>query len=274
MKKYTYGQWLQVWYKTYKEPFITNYRTLYRYIELYIPDSIKKLSLNDNFDILAVQRAINAIKLSRTRVEIFDLYHGSLYKAYTLGIISKDLSLALIKPKHKRVLGEALTVKEVELFLQRIKGHRYEYYYLFLLFTGSRRSEALNVTLSDFNFINSEIHIKGTKTELSDRYVPLFPALNDYILDYLEKIYKGDPHKKLFPFSKRRVTEVFKEFMPLHKLHDLRHTFATRCLESGINIKVVQRWLGHSRLDTTASIYTHLEPEFVKSETKKFNLGV
>ena len=64
-----------------------------------------------------------------------------------------------------------------------------------------------------------------------------------------------------------------KKLCPTHKLHDLRHTFATHCLECGINLKIVQRWLGHARLDTTANIYTHLQPEFVKRESEKFNFN-
>ena len=267
----TYGDWLNNWYTVYKKPYIKNYKTLQRYIELYIPKSIKKLPLT-KFDVLAVQRCINSIPLSRTRVEIFDIFHGSLHMAYKVCVTEKDFSNFLIKPKHKRVVGSALSESELNDFLQKIKGHRYEYYFLFCLFTGSRRSEALTVTLSDIDFTDCLIHVKGTKTELSDRYVPLFPVLNAPLSRYIEKTHKT-PYDRLFPFSKRRVTEEFKKLCPTHKLHDLRHTFATHCLECGINLKIVQRWLGHARLDTTANIYTHLQPEFVKRESEKFNFN-
>lgn len=75
-----------------------------------------------------------------------------------------------------------------------------------------------------------------------------------------------------FRFSASRISKEFKKLCPNHKLHDLRHTFATRCLECEISMKVVQGWLGHSRLDTTASIYSHVLPEFAKNEAKKFKL--
>lgn len=161
----------------YGVPHYPHISSSYGIFELYIPKSIKKLPLT-KFDVLAVQRCINSIPLSRTRVEIFDIFHGSLHMAYKVCVTEKDFSNFLIKPKYKRVVGSALSERELNDFLQKIKGHRYKYYFLFCLFTGSRRSESLTVTLSDIDFTDSLIHVKETKTELSDRYVPLFPVLN------------------------------------------------------------------------------------------------
>lgn len=45
------------------------------------------------------------------------------------------------------------------------------------------------------------------------------------------------------------------------KFHGLRHAFATRALEEGANIKVIQTILGHARLETTANIYSHVSLE-------------
>ena len=53
----------------------------------------------------------------------------------------------------------------------------------------------------------------------------------------------------------------------------LRHTFATNCVERGVNIKVVQKWLGHKDLSTTEKIYTHISTAFEQAEAQKLNAG-
>ena len=44
--------------------------------------------------------------------------------------------------------------------------------------------------------------------------------------------------------------------------HTLRHTFATRCCEAGIPAKVCQKWLGHSTINMTLDVYTHVTKNF------------
>lgn len=196
--------------------------------------------------------------------------------AYKVGFIEKDLAPLLVKPKHVRKVGNALSDDELLEFLNAVKGHRYEKYYNFCLLTGTRRQEALNFTYNDILLDNDVIFIKGTKTDLSARYVPVFPELYN-VLGFKDKddfraFVKINGNVRPFRFSASRISKEFKKLCPNHKLHDLRHTFATRCLECEISMKVVQGWLGHSRLDTTASIYSHVLPEFAKNEAKKFKL--
>lgn len=52
-----------------------------------------------------------------------------------------------------------------------------------------------------------------------------------------------------------------KANVPHANLHSLRHTFATRGLENGIELKVMQELLGHSTITMTADIYSHVLPE-------------
>lgn len=137
----------------------------------------------------------------------------------------------LVKPKHNRNVGSALDRGELLNFLARIRGERLEAFYLFCLYTGYRRGEALSVKWCDVDFDENVIKVHGTKTATSDRVVPLLPPLRDV----LEKLNRKNA--LIFNHRAEFVTRKFKTYCPTHKLHDLRHTFATRCLECGINIK-------------------------------------
>lgn len=186
--------------------------------------------------------------------------------AYKFGLTRKDISNLLVKPKHERKKGSALTKEELIEFLEAIEKTRLKNFYLFCLYTGCRRSEALAVKWDDIDFVKKEIRIRGTKTITSDRIIPLFVECEKL----LQSIQRKD--EKVFYHYANRLTRDFKKYCPTHKLHDLRHTFATRCLECGINIRVVQKWLGHARLDTTANIYMHVHDDFILSEASKFKL--
>lgn len=189
----------------------------------------------DQLDVVALQRSINCVPYSRTRLDVYDLYHGALKTAYKLFLVPYDVSEALVKPKHVRKGGDALSEHEVILFLEAISGTRLETYYLFCLYTGCRRSEALNVKWGDVDFEKNLIYVHGTKTEKSERIVPLFLTLKDELLAY--------PHvdDKIFHHRADFVSKQFRKYCPNHKLHDLRHTYATSCLTSNVNIKVVQK---------------------------------
>lgn len=76
----------------------------------------------------------------------------------------------------------------------------------------------------------------------------------------------------LFSFNPDYVTKTFHKICIGHKLHDLRHTFATRAMECGISIPVVSKWLGHSNINTTARVYTHVLDDHQIQEAKKLKM--
>ncbi len=63
----------------------------------------------------------------------------------------------------------------------------------------------------------------------------------------------------------RDSLDQFEKF----SFHTFRHTFATRCIESGINPKVVQEYLGHATLQMTMDLYVHITDDAKHSEIKK-----
>jgi integrase len=65
---------------------------------------------------------------------------------------------------------------------------------------------------------------------------------------------------------------VFKKLCPNHHLHDLRHTYATRCAECGVAVNVCQQVLGHATADMTLNVYMHVLDEFKRKELEKFTL--
>lgn len=267
--------WLNDWVLVYKKPYIKSWKNIKNVIRLHIPENIKSLEL-DKLNAYILQKAINDVDSSRMRLETFDVIHGSLSMAYKIGFLDKDLSSLLVKPKHVRKVGNALSPDELSKFLIDISGHRYEKYYKFLLYTGARRQEALDFSFTDIILESDLLVLKGTKTANSFRTVPVFPEVYN-IFEFSSKeefktYLKKNVNVKPFRFSASRLSREFKILCPNHKLHDLRHTFATRCLECDISMKVVQGWLGHARLDTTASIYSHILPHFEKTEAQKFKL--
>lgn len=91
-------------------------------------------------------------------------------------------------------------------------------------------------------------------------------------IEYISNSIESDENGFYFGnLTESAVTHNFHKICPNHKLHDLRHTFATRCIENGISMKVIQRWLGHASFKTTADIYAEVQDRFNLEESAKIN---
>ena len=144
---------------------------------------------------------------------------------------------------------------------------------LFYLHTGVRRTEALSLEWQDIDEESGLILIKGTKTESSTRYIILTEDLKRILSEQRKKNEKERvTSNKVFPYSEQQTSKNFKLVCPNHHLHDLRHTFITRCAECGINPNVCQQLVGHSTADMTMNVYTHVLDEFKRKEALKFTL--
>ena len=84
--------------------------------------------------------------------------------------------------------------------------------------------------------------------------------------------YHQAPESIVFPFSAQQTSREFKKLCGGHHLHELRHTFITRCCESGVNPSVCQQLVGHSTGDMIMNVYMHVMDEFKRREAAKFTL--
>ena len=159
--------------------------------------------------------------------------------------------------------------------------------------------EILNVNKTVYRFRDPDaseskyhIEIGSPKTKSSNRSVPLLPNMIQMLKNRKENIMKERMTasvkyvdynlvfctQKGTPMHYADVVKYFREVIKQigvdldgMRIHSLRHTFATRCLENGIELRVVQELLGHSSISMTADLYTHVLPDKKKKSIMKLN---
>lgn len=216
---------------------------------------------------------------------------------------------AIIRPKSTRTdkQVDALTIEEQKLFVSQLKKSNDEYKDIFYiaLYSGMRISEILALKGEDINLKNKTINInktltkdkngktilgKTTKTYAGTREIPfldiLYPILINYTNSNFLFLHNGNfighntintHFKKICKDAGIRVTITKKKKKDKYvnlktskvNTHMLRHTFATRCIESGMSAVVLSKLLGHTDIETTLNTYTSVFNKFKEDELKK-----
>jgi integrase len=152
----------------------------------------------------------------------------------------------------------------------------------FLAYGGFRKSEAANVTWNDCDFTKGEIVIRGdpehgTKSGAARR-VPMIPEMTALLNDL--KAQRGAEEPAIPVMRVHECQNAMNRAaklvgMPRITHHDLRHLFATRCIESGVDIPTVSRWLGHKDGGALAmKVYGHLRDAHSYAMAQKVSFGV
>lgn len=233
----------------------------HRYVALIKAQKFDKpLNLYTSRDI---ENFLYSIPETRKRQIVQGFLNNLFNRALALSLIKTNPCTPVERPVHHKEQGKAFSFDEQKEFFEILMYHesltyRQKCYFIFVYLIGARRNEALGVKVEDVDFKNKVLSIHGTKTEGSDRQVPLTPLVEKLLLSL------GVSEGRYFDMSDKTVNTLFREKIwekrKGHKPHDLRHTFGTIqvCVEK-IDIKTVSLWLGHSTIDTTLSIYTHPE---------------
>jgi integrase len=151
----------------------------------------------------------------------------------------------------------------------------------FLSFTGCRVAEMKQSHWKDVDWDRNEITIhcvkrRATSNASLTRVIPLIPALRQ-LLERLRQKHQPKPDDRICRVSEcqgalTRACRIVGCARLTH--HSLRHLFATRCVESGIDIPTVARWLGHSDGGMLAlKIYGHLRREHSQNMAAKVTFG-
>lgn len=267
--RYTLFAWIDEWFETYRVPILKDHGyDLRNNINKHVKPNIENKLLNA-YTAHDIVKALGLVKSERMRQITRQIYNQAFREAVRAGYIERNPVDNVDNVKHTYINGHAMTVDEQTEFLRTVADDDYNALYCFYLLTGARPSEPLAVTWQDVGA--DTIRIAGTKTKLSDRFLPLSRELR-VLLDTMS--HDGE---RLFPYSYQTINKHFKSIV-LSKLtfkitlKDLRHTFATRCAESGVHMRTLQKWMGHSKLETTATYYTHILSEFERSEIERLDV--
>ena len=137
---------------------------------------------------------------------------------------------------------------------------------LFMIYTGFRVGEMLQLTAADIDFKNGII-TGGLKTEAGkNRQVPIHDKIMPFLLKWCEN---KVGNTKLIKLSYSKYRPFFDELMDNLQIenktpHSCRHTFATRMAQAGADVNALKNIIGHSNYSTTADIYTHMNVSDLK----------
>ena len=215
-----------------------------------------------------IEDFLYSVPQTRKRQLLQGVFNNMFKRAVALQLVKSNPCDAVEKMKHKQDQGKAFSFDEQEefftlLFQNDKLTYKQKCYFTFLYLTGARRTEGLTVRIEDVDFKNKVLRICGTKTEGSNRQIPLTKLVEKLLLSLNPK------RDTYFPFKETVVDQLFRKVWEKergHKTHDLRHTFGTiQICAAKVDVKTVSLWMGHSTIDTTVNIYTH--PEQLDSGT-------
>lgn len=144
------------------------------------------------------------------------------------------------------------------------------------LFTGMRRGEILGLTWNKIDLKHGFILLDATKN-WERREIPINETLRGVLqglnrrLDVDQVFYDNAKGTPLKDFRKRFQTALGKAKIKDFRFHDLRHTFASHLVMSGVDITTVSKLLGHKRLTMTLR-YSHLAPAHLAEGVKKLDI--
>ena len=302
-----YKLWLDEWLENYVKP-SAKQKTYIRYrqiINKHFSCDIGESELAELTPIL-LQRFITELLetgnartgngLSANSVNIIiTVIQNSLQTAYNLGFIDAEIGGKLKRPKTTEKQISCFTVAEQKQIEQAIlRGSKPKMKGVLLcLYTGLRIGELLALEWSDVDLTRGELSVTKTcfdgkdkngvfcritntpKTETSIRTIPipkqLIPILkgmkrtakNSYVISDSEKVLAVRSYQRSFERLLKKLDISHKGF------HALRHAFATRALEVGVDVKTLSEILGHKNPNVTLQRYAHSMPEHKKEMMNK-----
>ncbi len=286
------GEWAKTWLDSYK--MTLRYSTIRMYRNAYnkhIMPVIGSMELRD----------VRPVHIRRVLAGVADLSESSQHKVLITArqlfqsarqnkLVSSDPTEGMKITKHNTPdKKKYLTDEEAGALMSAVTEPRARVFCGLCLYCGLRKEEALGLRWSDIGVgqlvvsramtfgTNQQLPTDELKTKAAHRIIPVPRALQR-ILDETPRL---SAHVVSGLDGADMTAQMFKQLwnthvkkaaaMPDVHPHMLRHTYATTLYHAGIDLRTAQRLLGHSSIQMTANIYTHLEAQDSLAAALKLN---
>lgn len=287
-----YNEWLGVWLENYIKPSVKQktYNIYFQMIEKHINPAIGGYLLEDLTPMILqtfVTRLLNEGNLKThkglavsTANLIVTIIQSSLKTAFMLGEAKEYVADKIKRPRLTQKSVSCFSVAEQKKIEQAVSAQDKMFGVVLCLYTGLRIGELLALTWQDIDFQRGLLSVSKTcydgktesgfgqivdepKTQSSKRVIPIPKQLlhalkelkrtnkSDYVISSGGKPITVRSYQKSFELLLARLGIPHKGF------HSLRHTFATRALECGMDVKTLSEILGHKNATITLSRYAH-----------------
>nr|DAX37137.1 MAG TPA: Integrase [Caudoviricetes sp.] len=280
-------------------------RSWEKYESLYINHISKAPFLYKRIDEIKytdIQIWYNEPTLPKGSLKIINmLIKGAFNTAKMDNIIFTNITENLKVPKHIKIdKYNVFSKDEQKIFIDYLNSCTIEqeplkYLFLFALATGLRRGEILALEKKDIKDtyvdINKNVQVikkdgkyiaelTTLKTDSSIGQVPLPQKIIDILPEILDTKYNivfsnenGEYMNKNRPL--KRLKSICKQLgIKQISFHGLRHSYATRLFEAGVQIKTVQKLMRHKDIQTTINVYTHVMPNVIDDAIEKLNESI
>ena len=243
-------------------------------------------------------------------IKVRNVIHGALEQAVELGMIPKNPCKGVAFPKDDRKDVWALTKEEQQRFIAALDGEYYRTMLLTYLYTGMRAGECIPLQWKDVDLSKHTIRVNKKailhhdfshhsakqevqdfcKTKSSKRSVAITAGLTAILAEHKEEMKKRaaalglewsedslvfwNTRNKIVQYGnlKESLNKIYRKVgIENATMHTLRHTYATRCFEAGVDIKAISEQLGHANVKTTYNIYVHLLEDTKVKEIDKLS---
>lgn len=270
----TYNEWHTMYLSLYKRKLKPKTRESYDRLHALLSPILGDMELTTIMPdhIQAALIAVEESAGSRQAQLAFTLLRASLSRAVRSKHLPESPVDAIDKPEHHSAKGRAIRGADWELLRPVILKSPA---FALAACAGLRRGELLALRRCDVDLSGRVLHVRRQLVRVSGalveqtpksaagiRDVPILPELQPVLQSACRLLH---PQTRVVPIAPetldrrwRRAQELAGIAQP-YRLHDLRHTYATRLVAAGCNLNAVQYLLGHSSFQLTADTYTHLD---------------